>query len=357
MAKKADKGFNATIESYHKVMGDIAKGELATIYLLNGEESYFIDKISEAITNTVPSEWADFDMDVLYGADSSAGEVIELCRTYPMGAARRVVVVREATQLSDIAKLEGYIQNPLPTTTLVICYKGKSYDKRSALYKKSATAGVVFESVVARDYEVKLFLSELLATRGFTIESKAKELLVEHLGSDITKIDNEIAKLMNAMPEGISVINSDHIERYVGISKEYNIFEFNDAVATADMLKMMRIASYFESNPKSAPLVMLLPTLFKHFLSIFSVGMIIYDCKKRGVSVPDKYALASQASLPSAFFVDKYIAASSLYPPPRVLRVLGYIRDCDMRSKGIGLAPLSEGELLRDLILKIVNSK
>ncbi len=355
MAKKREQGFNATVEMYHTLMDDIKRGGISSLYLLHGEEPYFIDKVSDKLTAIISEDLADFNLEVVYGSDTNAATVIELCRTYPMMSDKRVVVLREAAQMSDINKLESYVDNPSNSTVLVICYKGKSVDKRSAFYKKISKNGIVFESVSARDYEIKNFLSELLQGHGFTIDVKAKELLVEHLGCEVTKIDNEIMKLMNAMDEGVKAITCDHIERYVGISKEYNVFELTDALSARDGAKVLRISSYFNANPKSAPLVLLVPSLFKHFLSIFNIGMTMNDCRRKGLAIPDKYTLAKQAGLASHFFVDKYITAAGYYPPVKSLAIMGYIRDCDMRSKGIGGAALSEGELLRELLLKILN--
>ncbi len=355
MAKKREQGFNATVEGYHQIVGDISSGSFSPIYLLHGEEPYFIDKISSAISGTIPEDMQDFNLEVVYGSDITAAAVMELARTYPMMTDRRVVIVREAQQMSDILKLESYADSPSATTSLVLCHKMKSLDKRSALYKRIDKSGVVFESVPARDYEIKGFLSELLAERGFTIDLKAKELLVEHLGCEVTKIDNEAVKLMNAMPEGVRSINADHVERYVGISKEYNIFELTDALSVKDVGRLLKIAAYFDANPKSAPLPMLLPSIFKYFLSIFSVGMIVSGCRRKGVALPDKYAIAKEANISTPFFVDKYVAATNLYPASKALAILGYIRECDMQSKGIGGAQLSDGERLRELLLKIIN--
>ncbi len=355
MAKKREQGFNATLDGYRAIMGDISSGNVSPIYLLHGEESYFIDKVSDKITNIVDEDSRDFNLEVVYGSDTGAATIIELSRTYPMMADRRVVVVREAAQMSDMQKLDSYAENPSSSTVLVICHKGKSVDKRSAFYKRVQKLGVVFESVAARDYEIKGFLSELLSGHGFSIDNKAKELLVEHLGCEVTKIDNEVVKLMNAMPEGVKAINCDDIEKYVGISKEYNVFELTDALSVRDSSKVIRIVSYFDANPKSAPLAMVLPSLFRHFLSIFCIGRVVSDCRGKSLPLPDKYSLAKQAGISTHFFVDRYISASKIYPPSKALAIMGYIRECDMSSKGMGGAPLSEGERLRDLLLKIIN--
>lgn len=354
MAKKSEQGFSATVENFQGIMSKLSKREFAPLYLLYGEEPYFIDQISDYITaNAIAEEEWDFNREIIYGQEQSAASVMELSRTYPMMADHRVVVVREAGSLSDFNKLEQYFENPVPTTILVICYKGKNIDKRLTVYKKAVAKGVVFESVPARDYEIKSYLSQLVERRGCSIDAKAKELLVEHLGCDLVKIDNEIVKLLNAMAEGENKITCDHIERFIGISKEYNIFELTTALGTKDVNKSLSIAAYFESNPKNNPLVMTLPSIFKYFLTVFCVGMIIFDHKKRGKPMPDNFTMAKMAKLPGAFFVDKYITASRYYPPAKSLEILGIIRKYDLRSKGMGGGSLPDGELLRELLLKI----
>lgn len=354
MAKKSDQGFNATVENFQSIMQKLQKREYSPLYVLCGEEPYFIDKISEYIAeHAIAEEERDFNREIIYGSEHTAASVMELSRTYPMMASHRVVVVREAASISDFNKMESYFENPMKSTILVLCYKGKSLDKRQAVYKKAVANGVVFESVPARDYEIKGYLSQLVESRGCTIDTKAKELLVEHLGCDLRKIDNEIVKLLNAMGEKERKISCDHIEKFIGISKDYNIFELTTALGTKDATRALSIAAYFESNPKNNPLALTIPSIFKYFLTIFCVGMIIFDHKKKGKPQPDNFTMAKMAKLPGPYFVDKYCAASRLYPPAKALAILGLVREYDLKSKGMGAGTLTDGELLRELLLKI----
>lgn len=357
MAKKREQGFAATLESYHAIMSDISAGNYSPTYLFMGAESYFIDKISEAIlADALSEDDRDFNLDVVYGQDRSAAEIMELARTYPLMCPRRVVVVREASEIRDFAKLEAYFASPSAATVLVLCYKGKTVDKRSAVYKKALTSGVVFDSVAARDYEVKGFLTELVSRRGLSIDTKAKELILEHLGTDLTKIDNEVVKLLNALPVGSTQINCDHIERYIGISKEYNVFELTDALSLGDSAKVFRIVNNFILNPKNNPFVMVNTSLFRHFLALFRVGLIVNTAKRKGTPLPDKYTIVKEAGLSGVFLVDKYVSASRLFPAERCLRIIGYIREYDMKSKGIGAsASMTDGDLLKELMLKIMS--
>lgn len=355
MAKKREQGFGATVESFEMIMQQLSSRAYAPFYILYGEEPYFIDKISDYLTNNVmPEEERDFNQEVVYGNECTAATVMQMARTYPMMGERRLVIVREAGGMSDFAKLEQYVENPVLTTILVICYSGKSMDKRLSLYKKASAKGVMFESVTARDYEIKNYLSALAGSRGYTIDAKAKELLVEHLGCDLKKIDNELVKLRNAIGENQKSITCDHIEKFIGISKEYNSFELTAALGTKDVAKALAIVSYFESNAKNNPLVVTIPSIFSYFLTVFCIGMITFEHKKRGIPLPDNFTLAKMAKLPGAFFVDKYNSASRIYPPAKSLEILGLIRQYDLKSKGMGTGSLTDGEILRELILKIV---
>lgn len=356
MAKKREQGFSATVAAYNSLMEEIKGGVFRPLYLLHGEEPYFIDRLSYAIeSGALSEEERDFNFDLIYGSDYSANEIVNMARTYPMMSERRLIILREAAQMTDFAKFENYFSSPSQTTVLVICYKGKSPDKRSSVYKKAVANGIVFDSVKARDYEVKSFISKLTAVRGCTIEPKAAELIVEHLGSELVKIDNEVIKLLNAMGEGETNITPTHIEKFIGISKDYNVFELTDALSIRDRKKILTIANYFNSNPKNNPLVMILPSLFRHFLSLYCVAMILLESKRKGGGRPDNYSIAKSANLPGPYFVDKYISATNIYPAHKSLAIMGMIREYDMKSKGINGGSLSEGEMLRELLLKIIS--
>lgn len=356
MAKKRENNFASTVEDYHRIMHDLQSGKFSPLYLLCGEEGYFIDKICDYIAeNAIDKELHDFNLNILYGSEHAAGSITEHAMTYPMMSDRRVVIVKEAVQIKDFTKLEKYFDDPSSSTILVICYKGKSLDKRLVVTKRAISNGVFFESVPARDYEIKTYLTELVMSRKCSIDAKAKELLVDHLGCDLRKIDNEIIKLLNAIGENENKITSSHIEKYIGISKDYNIFELTTALGTKNMAKALTIANYFEENPKSNPLVVILPSIFKYFLSLFCVGMIVQDSKKKGKPIPNNYEITKMAKLSNAYFVDKYLAAARIYPPLKSLNILGVIRKYDMKSKGIDTGSLSDGEILRELLLKIFN--
>ena len=225
MAKSALK-FKDSVAAYEQLAGQIAARRFVPIYLLMGEESYFIDAIAEQIATTVLGEAERaFNQLTVYGRDSEAGQVINLCRQMPMMGSYQVVILKEAQQLRGLDKLSLYTQKPSPTTILVICHKEKNADRRSAFYKGCAANGAVLESVRPRDYEIASWLQQFIAGKGLAIDTKALSMLTDHLGTDISKISNELGKLVVSLPEGTKRITDADIEANIGISKDYNNFE------------------------------------------------------------------------------------------------------------------------------------
>ena len=226
-------------------------------------------------------------------------------------------------------------------------------DKRSQLYKQIAGRGVVFESVRPSDYEIDGWLAEYIRSRNCTIDAKSVSMLVDHLGADIAKIANEIDKLMTFLPEGTSRITAEHIEQNIGISKDFNNFELTRALSEKDMARALRIADHFARNPKENPLLVTLSTLFTHFQRIFIVNYQRWLCRRKGTPMPPDAELARMLKLSSAFFLKEYQQAASLYPNSQVFAILGLIREYDLKSKGIDSGQATDGELLKELLLKI----
>lgn len=231
MAKTAVR-FKESVAEYERLRKEIAARRFAPIYLLMGEEGYFIDSLCDALASTIltPAEQS-FNQITVYGKDTDAAQVVNLCRQMPMMGSHEVIIVREAQQLRNIEKLSLYTSKPQPSTILVVCHKDRSVDRRSAFYKQCAAAGVVFESVRPRDYEIGPWLTSFIASRGLKIDAKAVQMLTDQLGCDISKISNEVDKLLLALPEGTRSVTDAIIEQYVGISKDYNNFELCNAVA------------------------------------------------------------------------------------------------------------------------------
>ena len=252
-----------------KIINDLKAGIIKPIYFLMGEEPYYIDKLTEYIENNILSEdEKGFNQTVIYGRDATIEDIVSNAKRYPMMAERQVVVVREAQELSrTIDKLESYAENPQPTTVLVVAYKYKTLDKRKKLVKLIAKNGVLFESKKLYENQVGTWIQRLLQGRGYSIEPKANAMLVEFLGNDLSRISNELDKLQIILPKGHTITPKD-IEYNIGFSKDYNVFELQNAIGSKDQLKAYKIAQYFADNPKDNPLVVTVSLVFGFFVKI-----------------------------------------------------------------------------------------
>ena len=274
MAKSGVK-FKDTMAAYDRLRGEIAGRKFAPVYLLMGEEAFFIDALCDLLASTIlqESERA-FNQLTVYGRDSDAGQVVNLCRQMPMMGSYQVVILKEAQQLRGLDKLSLYTSKPSPTTILIVCHKEKNVDKRSQLYKSIAQHGAVLESVRPRDYEIGPWLAQFVASKGCTIDAKAQAMLTDHLGTDLAKISNELGKLLLSLPEGTKKITDAHIEQNIGISKDFNNFELCKAVTGQNLEQALRIADHFARNPKDNPLLVTILALFNQFREIFRINYL-----------------------------------------------------------------------------------
>ena len=354
MAKSGKTTFKESVAEFSRLQQEIAARKFAPLYLLMGEEGYFIDRLCDQLAEGVLSEAERaFNQIVVYGKDSECGAIINFCRQMPMMGNYQVVIVREAQQLRKIEQLSLYTQAPAASTILVLCHKEKSLDKRTQLYKQIAQQGEVFESVRPRDYEIGPWLSDFIRTKGCSIEPKALTMLTDHLGVDIAKISNELTKLLTFLPEGTRTITADHIEQNIGISKDFNNFELTRALSERNMEKALRIADHFARNPKENPLIVTISTLFSHFQRIFILNYQRWLVRHRGMQMPSDMELSRMLKLPNPFFLNEYKQAAALYPNKKVFAILGLLREYDLKSKGMNSGSTAEGELLRELLLKI----
>ncbi len=352
MAKSGKCSFNDSVNDYARLRKEIAARRFAPVYLLMGEEPYFIDALTNLLAESILSEAERaFGQTVVYGLESSARSVIDLCRQMPMMGSYQVVIVREAQRLRDLADLSHYTQAPVATTILVLCYKGKTMDRRLQLYKQISTQGVIFESVQPYEEDLKRWIPGYLQSRGFALELDAIEMLVEKL-DDITKITNELDKLLLSLPQGTKTITAEQIATHIGISKDFNNFELTKALSYRDVVKVMRIADYFERNPKNNPLVLTLGTLSTHFLRIFIVGYLKWQSQHGRGPMPSDGELAQRLKV-NPFFLKEYKQAAEKYTTRQVFQILGLLREYDLRSK-LGRTT-TDGELLQELLLKILN--
>ena len=355
MAKSGKIGFKDSVSKFEELQRKIAARDFAPVYLLMGEESYFIDTIADLLASSIlePAQ-RDFNQTIAYGPDTDAGAIINLCRQMPMLGERQVVIVKEAQSLRKLDELALYTASPLASTVLVLCVKHKSLDKRTSLYKSINACGEVLESVRPYDSEIGPWLSGFVRSKGRRIDNNATAIIVNHLGTDISRISNELNKLFISLPENTAVITPADIERNIGISKTFNNFELCKAVTARNMAQAMLIADNFARDPKDNPFQVTLMALFRQFRQMFTVNCIIWQSRSRGVPMPDNNALCRALGIPSPFIAGEIRAAAAKWPNSRLFNVLGIIREYDARSKGIDTGGLSDGELLREMILKIL---
>lgn len=353
MAKSTIK-FRDSIADFDRIAAEVRARHFAPLYLLMGEESYFIDSLSDLLAATILNEAErDFNQITVYGKDSEAGQVINLCRQMPMMGSYQVVILKEAQQLRGIERLSLYTQKPSPTTILVICHKEKNADKRSAFYKGCAANGTVLESVRPRDYEISAWLQQFIRTKGFTIDSKALSMLTDHLGTDIAKIANELQKLTVSLPEGTKRITDADIEANIGISKDFNNFELCKAVAVRDMNRALTIADHFARNPRENPLLLTISALFGQFRDFFVVNYLRWVARRKGTAFPPDLELMRILRKNNTFVIGEIKQLSAGWDNRKVFDVLGLLREYDAKSKGLNAGGAPDGELLRELLLKI----
>jgi DNA polymerase-3 subunit delta len=347
--------FRESYAQYEKIVADVKAGRFAPIYLLMGEEGYFIDKLTDLLSDSILQEHEKaFNQIVIYGKDSDEGTIINYARQMPMMGGRMVIIVKDAGSLKKIENLSLYTASPLASTVLIIACKGKSVDKRSALYKHCTAKGVVFESPRPYDNELAPWVATYLrSSKGCAIEEKALKMVTDFMGTDIAKIVGEFDKLLTRLPKDTKVITADHIEQNIGISKDFNNFELIDAVANKNFTKAMQIADNFARNPKDHPLVVTTSTLFGHFQKLFTINYKEWQTKVKGMPPASDAELAGLIKV-SPFMLGGYKHSAKLYPNKKIFVILGLIREYDMKGKGIGAGGADQGELLRELIMKIM---
>ncbi len=355
---KSGATFKTCISEFERLSSNIRAQSYKPIYLLMGEEGYFIDALAEQIAESVLGEVErSFCQTIIYGKDTSGGDIVDLARQLPMMGERQVIIVREAQQMPGFDVLASYAAQPSKSTILVLCYKKeKGVDKRLSVYKHIASVGEILESVRPRDYEMKDWLRGFIERRGMSMERKGVDMIVDHVGTDISKISNELDKLLVALPEGTRTITPDHIEEHIGISKEFNVYELNRAIMSRDAGRALTIADHMARNPKANPLVVIIISLFHQFKQVFIFNYYKWLTRQKGQPMPSDVELCRTLGLPSPFFVGEVKSAAALYPNKVTFKILGIIREYDARSKGMETGGVENGELLREMILKILTA-
>lgn len=333
--------------TYEEIVRNLKNRVYSPVYFLMGEEDYYIDRISDYIMDTVLSEVEkEFNLTVLYGADTDMAGVINAAKRYPMMSEHQVIVVKEAQGLKGMEDLVYYLQKPLLSTILVFCYKHGTLDRRKKITAEIEKAGVLFESKKLKDTQLPGFISSFLKRKKVEIEPKASEMIAEFVGTDLNRLAGELEKLIITLPPGATRITPEQIERNVGISKDYNNFELRSALIEKDVLKANRIVKYFNDNPKNNPLQLTLAVLFNFFSNL----MLAYYAPEK-----TEQGIAAQLGLRSPWQSREYMAAMRRYKGIKVMQIIEAIRTCDAKSKGIDNSSMSDGDLLKELVYVILH--
>ena len=332
--------------SYEQILTDLRKKAYSPVYFLMGEEPYYIDYLSDFIQNNVLNETEkEFDQTILYGKDVDINIVINAAKRYPMMSPNQVLIVKEAQLIKDWDNLVHYLSNPLKSTILVFCYKYGTPDKRKKWFQDLQKTAIIYESAKLRDYEIEAWISKYCKSKNVGIEDKAVAMLKDFLGTDLSKLVNELDKLVLTKPADMQRITPDLVEKNIGISKDYNVFELQAALISRDVLKANRIIQYFSENKKANPMVLVLAQLFKFFSEL-----MLYHY------LPDKSqgAVASELKI-NPYFVKDYQKASQVFGAWKTMNIISYIRETDARYKGIDNPSTDEADLLIELIYKILH--
>ncbi len=330
-----------------EIINELRKKIYRPIYLFSGAEPYYIDMLTDYIvSNVLTEEEKAFNQTIFYGKDTDIVTLINSARSFPMMGTHQLIVVKEAQQMKDFDKLAAYAENPLKSTILVINYKQTSYNKNKKLYKAIRNCnGAAFESPRLYENKIPDWITSWLKRKSFSIEPRACGLLIEYLGTDLGKIANELEKLIISMPEGEKKITPLSIERNIGISKDYNNFELQNALGKKDTLKAYQIVNYFGKNQKDNPITLTITSLFFFFSKVFTYHFIDNKSRKNIASVLKV----------NPYFVSEYEQAAKRYNASKTARIISWLREYDMRSKGYGNTSASEEDLLKELIFKIMN--
>lgn len=339
----------------NQILKDIKGGKIAPVYLLTGEENYFIDTLSDYFENNiVPEENRDFDQTVCYGRDTDMLSVVGAAQQMPMMSERRLVLVKEAQDMGGVPnKVKGeyellmpYLQHPNPGSVIVFCYRHKPFDKRTKVFKAIDAAGVVFDHKKLYDNEIPNMVLQLVSQAGFGISEKAANLLAAYIGNDLSKISNELGKLYISLKPG-DVISEELIAQNIGISKDYNVFELQNAIGKRDVAMCTRIVNHFAANPKDNPIQLILPNLYSYLVKV-----MLYI--QNAASLPSD-ELAKAVGVPK-FFLRDYAAAAQNYKLGKLATCIGYLYDADLRSKGVkNSGTVTEGEILKEMVFKITH--
>ena len=335
--------------SFDSIMGDLKARRFVPVYYLMGDESYYIDKISDYIAEHVllPEE-RDFNQTVLFGSDVTASQVADYARRYPMMAEHQVIIVKEAQNIKNTEALEKYFKQPLASTILVMCHKNGTVDGRKREYLKAIqSAGVLFESKKLRDRDLPVFIEQYLKAREVTIDHKSTQIIADSIGSDLSRLTSELDKVVISLPDESRRVTPQVVEDQIGVSKEFNSFELRDAIINRNVFKANQIIKYFDDNPKAGSIYAFLPMLFNFFQNL----MIAYYAPNR----QSQEGVAEWLELRNAWSAKDYMIGMRNYTGTKVMQIIGKIREIDAKSKGLDNPNTPSGELMKELIFYILH--
>ena len=329
------------------IIKELKAGQYRPVYYLMGEEPYYIDLLSDYITDNILNETEkEFNLTVMYGADVDVATIINAAKRYPMMSEHQVVVVKEAQNIRNMEELSYYLQKPLLSTILVICHKHGTLDRRKKLAAEIEKSGILFESKKVRDAQLPTFITSYMKRKGVDMDPKATSMLADFVGTDLSRLTGELEKLIITLPKSQTRVTPEQIERNIGISKDYNNFELRSAIVEKDILKANKIIKYFEENPKTNPIQMTLSLLFGFFSNL----MLAYYAPEK-----TEQGIASFIGLKTPWQSREYLNAMRRYNGVKTMQIIGEIRYTDAKSKGVGNSSLNDSDLLRELIFKILH--
>lgn len=329
------------------IVKELKEKKFKPIYYLMGEESYYIDRIADYMAETIlTEEEKEFNQIILYASDTDLSTIINAAKRYPMMAEHQLIIVKEAQNLKNLEELSYYLQKPQPSTILVFCHKNGTLDRRKKVTLEIEKNGVLYESKRIKETQLPAFIVNYLKKKGVEIEPKACELIADSIGSDLNRISSELDKLFLSLSPQQKRVTSELVEKHIGISKDFNNFELRNALIEKDIFKANQIIKYFEENPKNNPIQMSLSLIFNFFSNL----MLAYYAPEKS-----EQGIAAQLGLRSPWQSKEYLTAMRKYSAMKVMYIISDIRECDARSKGVNNPSTENGELLRELIFKILH--
>ena len=336
------------VVSFESIMRELMEGKYRPVYYLQGEESYYIDKIADYIAeHALAPEERDFNQTVLFGSDVSASQIVDAARRYPMMAERQVVIVKEAQNVKNTEALEKYMKQPLASTVLVMCHKNGKIDGRKREYVKAIQqAGILFESVKLRERDLPVFIEKYLSKRNASIDLKSTQLIADAIGADLSRLTSELDKVLISLPEDNRRVTPQVVEDQIGVSKDFNGFEMRDAIVNRNIFKANQIMNYFDKNPKAGSIYSFLPLMFNYFQNL----MLAYYSPKK-----TQEGVAEWLELRSPWAAKDYMTGMRNYSGVKVMQIIGKMREIDAKSKGLDNPNTPAGELMKELIFFILH--